>query len=162
MRHNRAKLLLKEHFHLSFIHKNAADCCIFVYTYIIMLWKHAVSWKGMYIQMSHWGHMMVDGAKFWISCQPLAFLSSFSRWQLIQKPVPSTIMWRQCDNRIEKRMFLQKIFHSPVWPKQQGGQTELTNFYLQHAVRLILWSVCQKALAIEVQILTYFSTYKRK
>ena len=92
--------------------------------------------------------------------QQLAFLSSFSRWALIQKPAPSTIMRCQCDIRIEKKDVVQKRFHSTVWPKQQGGQTELTNFYLQHAVQLILWSVCQKALAIEVQILTYFFNTK--
>ena len=34
------------------------------------------------IWMSHWSHMMVDGAEFWISFQWLAFLSILSRWQL--------------------------------------------------------------------------------
>ena len=53
------------------------------------------------IRMSHWRHTMVDGAKFWISYQWLAFLSIFSRWQLIQNLAPSTIEWRQYDIRIE-------------------------------------------------------------
>jgi hypothetical protein len=44
------------------------------------LWKNSFT-----IQMSHWRHTMVDGAKFWISCKRPAFLSSFSRLQLIQK-----------------------------------------------------------------------------
>ena len=35
--------------------------------------------------MSHWRQQMVDGADFWISCHWLAFLSSLSQWQLIQK-----------------------------------------------------------------------------
>ena len=46
---------------------------------------------------SHWCHTMVDCAKFWINYQQLAFLSSYSRWQLIQNLVPSTIMRCQCD-----------------------------------------------------------------
>ena len=49
------------------------------------------------IWMSHLRHTMVDGSKFWISYQRLAFLSSFSRWQLIQNLAPSTIVWHQCD-----------------------------------------------------------------
>ena len=57
-------------------------------------------WRASTIRMSHWCHTMVDGAKFWISCQWLAFLSIFSRWQLIQNSAPSTIMWRQCDIQI--------------------------------------------------------------
>ena len=31
------------------------------------------------IWVSHWHHSMVDGTKFWISCQRLSFLSSFSQ-----------------------------------------------------------------------------------
>ena len=41
--------------------------------------------------------MMSDGTKFWIGYQQQAFLSSFSRWLLIQNLAPSTIVWRQCD-----------------------------------------------------------------
>ena len=41
--------------------------------------------------MSHWLHMMVDGAEFWISCKRPAFLSSFSSLQVIQNLAPSTI-----------------------------------------------------------------------
>ena len=37
----------------------------------------------------NWRHTVVDGTKFWISYKWPAFLSSFSRWQLIQKAVPS-------------------------------------------------------------------------
>ena len=51
--------------------------------------------------MSHWRHTMVDGTKFWISYQWLAYLSSFSHWQVIQNSTPSTIVWRQCDIWIE-------------------------------------------------------------
>ena len=43
---------------------------------------------------------MIDGAKFTISYQSLAFLSIFSRWQLIQNLAPSTIVWGQYDIRI--------------------------------------------------------------
>jgi hypothetical protein len=35
------------------------------------------------IPISDWRHKMVDGAKFWISYQQLAFLSSFGHRQLI-------------------------------------------------------------------------------
>ena len=44
---------------------------------------------------------MVDGTKFWISCQWVAFLISFSRWQLIQNLAPSAIVWCQCDIRTD-------------------------------------------------------------
>ena len=47
--------------------------------------------------MSHWRHMMVDGAEFWINCQWLIILNRFSCWQLIWNLVPSTTVWRQCD-----------------------------------------------------------------
>ena len=47
--------------------------------------------------MSHWRHMTVDGAEFWISCKQPAFLSSFSHLQVIHNLVPSTIVWHQCD-----------------------------------------------------------------
>ena len=52
------------------------------------------------IQMSHWHHTMVEDAKIWISYQRPAFLSISSRWQLIQYLAPSTIMWGQCDPRL--------------------------------------------------------------
>ena len=59
---------------------------------------------------SHWCHTMVDCAKFWINYQQLAFLSSYSRWQLIQNLVPSTIMRCQCDIRIHQKKFnLEKL-----------------------------------------------------
>ena len=43
--------------------------------------------------MSHWRHTMVDGDKFGISYQRLAFLSILSHWQLIQNLAPFIIMW---------------------------------------------------------------------
>ena len=52
------------------------------------------------IGMSHLRHTMVDGAKFRIRYQRLAFLSSFGRWQLIQNLAPSTMVWRQYDIQI--------------------------------------------------------------
>ena len=53
------------------------------------------------VKAAHWHHTMVDGAKFWISCQWLAFLSKFSQWQLIQNLGASTILWCQCDIQID-------------------------------------------------------------
>ena len=48
-----------------------------------------------FIRMSHWHHSMVGDAKFWICYQQQpAFLSIYSRWQLINL-VPSTIVWHQ-------------------------------------------------------------------
>ena len=60
---------------------------------------------------------MVDGAKFWFSYQWLAFLSALSRWQLFQNLAPSTIVWRQCDIPIIKRVYLMwnlKRWSSPL------------------------------------------------
>ena len=51
--------------------------------------------------MSHWRYMMLDGVKFWISYQQLAFLNSLCRLQLIQNSAPPTICWCQCDIRID-------------------------------------------------------------
>ena len=65
--------------------------------------------------MSHWRHTMVDGAEFWISRQWLAFLSSFSHWQVIQNPAPSTIVWRQCDIRITTKLLSQKRHHLAIF-----------------------------------------------
>ena len=53
--------------------------------------------------MSYWRHKMVDGTEFWISCKRPAFLSSFSRFQVIQNSAPSTIVWRQCDIWIARK-----------------------------------------------------------
>ena len=39
---------------------------------------------------------MVDGARFLISYQRLAFLSILSQRHPIQNAAPSTILWRQC------------------------------------------------------------------
>ena len=50
-----------------------------------------------YIPISHWLHMMVDGTEFWNICKLPAFLSNFSRLQVIQNSAPSTIVWCQCD-----------------------------------------------------------------
>ena len=44
--------------------------------------------------------MMVDAAELLINCKQPAFLSSFSRLQVIQNLAPSTIVWHQCDIRM--------------------------------------------------------------
>ena len=56
--------------------------------------------RAKFIRMSHWRHTMVDGAKFWISCQQPKLLRRASQWQPIQNSVKSSIVWRQCDNQI--------------------------------------------------------------
>ena len=40
------------------------------------------------IRMSHWRRRTTKGAEFWISCKRPAFLSSFSRLQVIQNKRP--------------------------------------------------------------------------
>ena len=40
------------------------------------------------IRMQHWCRPATDGAEFWISCKRPAFLSSFSRLQVIQNKCP--------------------------------------------------------------------------
>ena len=62
------------------------------------------------IQMLHWRHTMVDGTKFLISYQRLAFLSSFSSWQLIQNLAPSIIVWCQCEIQLITRSGFNKPF----------------------------------------------------
>ena len=68
----------------------------------------ALSWRAFIhkvwlnrIWMSHWRHTMVDGAELWIGYKWPAFLSSFSCLQMIQNSAPFTIMWPQCDIRIQ-------------------------------------------------------------
>ena len=51
--------------------------------------------------MSHWRRWATEGAEFWISCKRPAFLSNFSRLQLIQNSAPFIARGRQCDIRIE-------------------------------------------------------------
>ena len=46
---------------------------------------------------SYWCHRVTEGAKFWISCKGPAFLSNFSRLQLIQNSAPFFIRRGQCD-----------------------------------------------------------------
>ena len=46
------------------------------------------------ILMSHWGHMMVNGAEFWIICKQLKTIEK--SWSLTNS-APSTIILRQCD-----------------------------------------------------------------
>ena len=49
------------------------------------------------IQMSHWHCRTTEGTEFWITCERLAFLSSFSRLQVIQNAAPSVVRQCQCD-----------------------------------------------------------------
>ena len=53
--------------------------------------------KIFFIWMSHWRHWVTEGAEYWISCKPPAFLSNFSSLQLIQNSAPSVTRWRQRD-----------------------------------------------------------------
>ena len=46
------------------------------------------SWSSFAIRMQHWRRPATDGAEFWISCKRPAFLSSFSRLQVIQNKRP--------------------------------------------------------------------------
>ena len=63
-------------------------------------WSSLIPQENLSIRMSHWHHMMVDGAEFWITCKRLKLLRKAGRLQSIQNSAPSTIRWRQCDIRI--------------------------------------------------------------
>ena len=80
--------------------------------HIILDWKIHLS-QQVYSDVTLTPH---DGRWRWISYQLLAFLSNFSRWQLIQNLAPSTIVWRQCDIRIT-------IPSSNVWKHSQDFAT---------------------------------------
>ena len=60
------------------------------------------------MQMSHWRHMMVDGAEFWITCKWLKLLRKAGCLQLIQNSAPSTIGWRQCDIWMKRNNLVNK------------------------------------------------------
>ena len=47
-----------------------------------------LSRNSLHIRMSHCRLKMVDEVEFWINCKRLAFLSSFSHWQVIQNKRP--------------------------------------------------------------------------
>ena len=79
--------------------------------------------------MSHWCHTMVNGAKFWISYQQLAFLSGFSCWQLIINLAPSTIVWRQCDIQIVNHVFL--IAHYSEFIGRKTGKSHLCALWVK-------------------------------
>ena len=49
---------------------------------------------------------MVDGAEFWISCKRPAFLSSFSRLQVVQNSAP---MWHPKKEISTLKVLLYKI-----------------------------------------------------
>ena len=62
--------------------------------------------------MSHWRRRAKEGAEFWISCKLPAFLSNFSRLQLIQNSPPSVARRRQCDIRMHTSECLANhIYH---------------------------------------------------
>ena len=79
--------------------------------------------------MSHWRHTMVDGTKFWISYQWLAFLSIFSRWQLIQNLAPSTIVWHQCDIWMSQRLVFEPVAYAIYTPNKGASNQTITNNY---------------------------------
>ena len=59
--------------------------------------KKVGGWGWPNADLSHRHHTMVDGTKFWISCQRLKLLRKASRWYWIQNLAPSTSEWCQCD-----------------------------------------------------------------
>ena len=67
------------------------------------------------IRMSHWRHMMVDGAKFWINCEQQELLRKASGWQLIQSLAPCTIVCRQFDIQIYKICHLCSLRDSNIF-----------------------------------------------
>ena len=72
--------------------------------FLTKLWEIDPHWN------QHWHHSMVDAAKFGIPCKGLKLLRKAGHLKLIQNSEPSTIMWHQCDIRMESvelRMLLQ-------------------------------------------------------
>ena len=65
---------------------------------------------------------MVDSAKFWISYHRLAFHSIFSPWQPIQNSAPSTIVWHQCDIRIEIPVKIWMLHQSQFYSIMAGKE----------------------------------------
>ena len=90
---------------LTFDFQQVADSC------------HLQSWP---IQMSHWRHTMVNGIRFWIGCQWLAFLRILSCWQLVQSSAPSSIAWRQCVVWIGFVMHLPLLYYLVSKGKASG------------------------------------------
>ena len=89
--------------------------------------KQTISTSTIHIRMSHWRHTMVDGAEFWISCQWLEILRKASHWQLIQNSAPSTIVWRQCDIRIDLKTF---VWYSNCLPHISNLRLSLISTYV--------------------------------
>ena len=80
------------------------------------------------IRLTHWRHMMVDGAKFWIICKRLKLLRKAG---CLQNSTPSTIVWHQCDIGIP--IFWLLCFHK----KMQS--------FLFHLTKAVLGSRADKA-----------------
>ena len=96
--HNGVKTVLKLHF--SFWQRYRS--CSLSYLMIVFILR---------IWMSHWCGRAAEGAKFWIRSKRPAFLSNFSRLQLIQNSAPSVARWRQCDIQIIVLwQFLAKVY----------------------------------------------------
>ena len=74
--------------------------CLEIYAWIASQAQiHLLIKNKNYIQMSHWHHWATESIEFWISCKQPAFLSNFSRLQLIQNLAPTVAWRRQCDIR---------------------------------------------------------------
>ena len=83
----------------------------------VHFWKELVRCQ-FWNRMSHWCHMMVDGAKFLILCKWLKLLRKAGCLQLIQNSAPSTIVWRHYDISIEFLHILFNILYM-LWKKNQ-------------------------------------------
>ena len=55
---------------------------------IVLASNYLMDLTGYIIRMQHWQRPATDGTKFWISCKQPAFLSCFSRLQVIQNKQP--------------------------------------------------------------------------
>ena len=106
--------------------------------------------------MSHWSHKMVDGAKFWVSCQQLKLLRKASHWQLIQNLAPSTIVWRPCDIRIDLvyYCFLHQIFRSST--ASDGLQNGMKHFFKEHSYFHVTSAFTRFIFTSWIFILTYY------
>ena len=95
------------------------------------------------ISMSHWRHRMLDGTKFWISCQWLAFLSI-----LIQNLASSNIEWRLCNvtSELHKGNVANSVQDNSFWCSSHKEAL----FWTDHCLlQLKYFNCCDKNLNLE-------------
>ena len=86
--------------------------CLTTFSFTFQLLSNA---KFNLIQVSHWHRRATEGAEFWISCKGPAFLSNFTRLQLIQNSVPSVARQLQCSVRPKPPFWFRLRYQNRNW-----------------------------------------------